>query len=99
MKRNLYILMSLIVLGSMILAACGGGAPATEAPAPAATEPSAATQAPAATEAPATADERAIRDLVRAYQGLIATRNMTGLRTIQPGVHVEGDRAWLVVDL
>jgi len=49
MKRNLFILMSLIVLGSMILSACGG-APATQAPAPAATElPSSATEAPAAT--------------------------------------------------
>ena len=45
MKRNLYILMSLVVLASMTLAACGGAAPATEAPAP--------TEAPAATEPPA----------------------------------------------
>jgi len=51
-KRNLYILMSLVVLASMVLAACGGGAttevPATEPPAPA-TEPPATE---AATEAP-----------------------------------------------
>jgi len=32
MKRNLYILMSLVVLASMILAACGGGAAAPAAP-------------------------------------------------------------------
>ena len=51
MKRNLYILMSLVVLASMTLAACGGAAPATQAPAP--TEAPAATEA-AATEAPAT---------------------------------------------
>lgn len=59
MKRNLFVLLSLLVLASLVLAACGGGAPATEAPvateAPAteapATEP--ATEAPA-TEAPAT---------------------------------------------
>jgi len=45
MKRNLNILLSLVVLASMILAACGGGTPAaTEAP---------ATEMPA-TEAPAT---------------------------------------------
>lgn len=55
MKRNLYILLSLVILASMILAACGGAA--TEAPAPqepaapAATEP----PAPAATEPPAPA--------------------------------------------
>lgn len=42
MKRNLYILLSLLALGSMVLAACG---------APAATEAPGATQAPA-TEAP-----------------------------------------------
>lgn len=46
MKRNLNILLSLFVLASMLLAACGGAA-ATEAPA--ATEP----PAPAATDAPA----------------------------------------------
>lgn len=46
MKRNLYVLLSLVVLASVILTACGG-APATQAPA--------ATEAPAtaATEAPA----------------------------------------------
>ncbi len=45
MKRNLYVLLSLLVLASMVLTACGGGAPATEGPAP--------TEAPA-TEPPAT---------------------------------------------
>jgi peptide/nickel transport system substrate-binding protein len=45
-KRNLYILLSLLVLASMTLAACG--TPATEAP---------ATQAPGATEAPVVATE------------------------------------------
>ena len=51
MKRNLYILMSLLVLASMALAACGGAAAPTTAPEePAATEPA----APEATEAPAT---------------------------------------------
>lgn len=49
MKRNLYVLLSLVVLASMALTACGG-APATQPPAP--TE-APATQAPA-TEAPAT---------------------------------------------
>lgn len=53
MKRNLNILLSLVVLASMVLAACGGGAatevPATDAPAPAATD----APAPVATEPPA----------------------------------------------
>ena len=53
MKRNLYVLLSLLVVAS-VLSACGG-APATEVPiateAPAATEPPAPTEAPA-TEAP-----------------------------------------------
>jgi len=55
MKRNLYVLLSLGVLASMVLAACGGGQPATEAPAANPTEPpvSNATEPPAATEAPA----------------------------------------------
>ncbi|HXQ32823.1 MAG TPA: ABC transporter substrate-binding protein, partial [Anaerolineales bacterium] len=55
MKRKLFALLSLLVLSSLILAACGGGA-ATEAPAEP-TEPP-ATEMPAtempATEAPAT---------------------------------------------
>ncbi len=52
MKRNLSVLLSLVVLASMMLAACGGGA-ATEAPAVATEAPAVATEAPAvATEAP-----------------------------------------------
>ena len=54
MKRNLNILLSLMVLASLMLAACGGAAAteapaATEPPAPAATEP----PAPVVTEPPA----------------------------------------------
>ena len=49
MKRNLSVLLSLIVLASLLLAACG--TPATEAPV--ATEAPAVTEAPVATEAPA----------------------------------------------
>jgi peptide/nickel transport system substrate-binding protein len=47
-KHNIYGLLSLLILGSLVLAACGGSAPATQAPP--ATEPPAMTQAP--TEAP-----------------------------------------------
>jgi len=48
-KKNLYVLLSLLVLASMALAACGGGTAATQAPASGATEaPVSATQAPSA---------------------------------------------------
>ncbi len=53
MKKNLYVLLSLLVLASVVLAACGGGAaaPATDAPAGEATDaPAAATEAPVSTE-------------------------------------------------
>ncbi len=56
MKRNLFVLLSLLVLGSMIMTACGG-APATQPPAvtEAPATPAPATEAPteAATQAPA----------------------------------------------
>lgn len=55
MKRNLYVLLSLVVLASLVLAACGAPVTATEAPEePAATDAPAATEAPVATEPAAT---------------------------------------------
>lgn len=52
MKKRITILFSLMVLASLVLAACGGAAPAADEPAPAA--PAEATEAPAeSTEAPA----------------------------------------------
>ncbi|MGB8984440.1 MAG: peptide ABC transporter substrate-binding protein [Anaerolineales bacterium] len=59
MKRNLYFLLSLVVLSSMILAACGGTVPATEAPpdieAPATDQPAPTEAGPAAPEFSGTA--------------------------------------------
>jgi len=55
LRNRLFFVMGLLVIASVILAACGGTAPvATEAPAAATEAPAAATEAPAAaTEAPA----------------------------------------------
>ncbi|RPJ26400.1 MAG: ABC transporter substrate-binding protein [Chloroflexi bacterium] len=50
--RKLFALLSLLVLASMILSACGGGAPATQPPVPGTDEP-AVTDEPAATDEPA----------------------------------------------
>ena len=60
MKKILYV-MSLLIIASMVLAACGTPA-ATEAPAAATEAPAAATEAPAAaTEAPAASEKVQIR--------------------------------------
>lgn len=54
LRNRLFFVMGLLVIASVILAACGGTAPvATEAPAAATEAPAAATEAPAATEAAA----------------------------------------------
>ena len=61
--RKLFSLLSLLVLASMVLSACGGAAP-TEAPAqpeqPAQPEEPAVTEAPVATEAPAIQEKEAV---------------------------------------
>jgi len=62
-KKNLFSLLSALVLVSLMLAACGPAVTATEAPAAATEAPAAATEAPAAaTEAP-TAEPTAIPDV------------------------------------
>lgn len=70
MKKWLSMFYVLVVV-SMLLAACGGGA--TQAPAPAATEAPAATQAPAATEAPAATQAPAATEAPAATQAPAAT--------------------------
>lgn len=60
MKKILYV-MSLLIIASMVLAACGGGAPAATEEAPVATEAPVETQAPVATEPPATSEKVQIR--------------------------------------
>jgi multiple sugar transport system substrate-binding protein len=68
MKKLLYVL-SLLLIASMVLTACGGGQPAaTEAPAEEATE--AATEAPEATEAPATEAPSGDKVQIRWFVGL-----------------------------
>ena len=62
MKRNLFVLLSLLVLASMALSACGG-APATQAPAATEAPATAAPATEAPTEAPAT-------EAPAAYEGL-----------------------------
>ncbi len=82
MKKNLSVLFSLVVLASILLAACGGGA-ATEAPAVVEEPAAAATDAPAATESPAVATEAPIPDVA------IATFDGTSLSV--PADECNGD--------
>jgi peptide/nickel transport system substrate-binding protein len=65
-KRNLFVLLSMLVIASVMLAACGGGAPATEEAAP--TE-APATEAPE-TEAPTEAATEAPTEAA-AYEGMM----------------------------
>ena len=64
MKRNLFALLSLLVMASMMLAACGGAA-VTEAPTE---EPAAPTEAPAATVTPAATE--APTEAPAAFEGM-----------------------------
>jgi ABC-type transport system substrate-binding protein len=74
-KRNLYVLLTLLVLTSVILTACGGGAPATEAPV--VTEPPEAepTEMPA-TEEPTEAATEAATEPASDFEGMsVAAEN------------------------
>jgi alpha-glucoside transport system substrate-binding protein len=71
MKKVFWQIFALLIVTSMLLAACGGGA-ATEAPAAATEEPAAATEAPAVEE-PAASEPEALpqgQELANAYAGM-----------------------------
>jgi alpha-glucoside transport system substrate-binding protein len=73
MKRHLFVLLSVVLMLSMILAACGGAAEPTEAPAAPAAEPAAPVE-PAAPAAPANeqaeaAAAKGLTELANAYNG------------------------------
>jgi multiple sugar transport system substrate-binding protein len=96
-KKHLTLAISLLVLFSMLLAACGGGAQPTPAPAPAAPAP--ATEQPAAAPAPSTGGPVTIRWFI----GLGAGGNPEEIE--RQKVFVEafnakyGDRYNLVMDI
>ena len=92
MKRNLFVLLSMLVLTSMILSACG--TPATPTEAPVATEPpAAATEAPTATEAPAVTEAPTEVACTPAEPGWDPTTADVGSRGINIAFEQEPDQA------
>jgi len=91
-KRNLFVLLSMLVLTSMILSACG--TPATPTEAPVATEPpAAATEAPTATEAPAVTEAPTEVACTPAEPGWDPTTADVGSRGINIAFEQEPDQA------
>jgi branched-chain amino acid transport system substrate-binding protein len=99
MNRQLFVLLSVLVFVSLVLAACGGPPAATTA-APVATEPPAqATEAPAATEAtaatqpPAAAEQTAVIGFTASLTGSLnveSTRQNNGLKLWMDQVNSAG---------
>src|ERR1044071_4234294 len=79
MKKLLYVL-SLLIIASMVLTACGGGA-ATQPPAAATEPPAAATEAPGATEAPAATPTLTPYPVAECEGGKVCIRWFVGLGT------------------
>ena len=96
MKRNLYVLFSLLAFASVVLSACGGAAAtATQPPAATSAPTTAATEAPttAATEAPTTAPTEAPTQCAPAQAGWDPTTADTGSKGITIAFEQEPDQA------
>jgi len=95
-KRNLYVLFSLLAFASVVLSACGGAAAtATQPPAATSAPTTAATEAPttAATEAPTTAPTEAPTQCAPAQAGWDPTTADTGSKGITIAFEQEPDQA------
>lgn len=87
MKRSLSQLFALLVVLSLALSACGGGAAPTEAPAVEEPQPAAATEAPAADPAPAQVEEKTIT--------IGFTASQTGAQEVSSKRQVNGFNLWM----
>lgn len=87
MKRNVFHLLAVLLLASMLLAACGPQPTATAAP------PAAATSVPAATEAPAAAEKTVTIGFTASLTGSLnveSTRQNNGLKLWMDQVNAAG---------
>ena len=95
--KKLSLVLSLLVIASMILTACGGGA-ATEAPAAETEAPPAETQAPAETEAPASSDKIQVRWFVGLGTGT-NPEQVTAQEQVVADFNASQDRIELVLEI
>ena len=97
MKKILYV-MSLLIIASMVLAACGGGAPAATEEAPVATEAPVETQAPVATEPPAAAEKVQVRWFVGLGSGT-NPEQITAQEEVVADFNASQDKIELVIEI